>query len=294
MPERVTLVGAGLMGRALGLAWLQASVEVAVWNRTAENCLPLVASGAGLASSLAEAVSFSDVTVLVVADTEVAIRVLRDQGPPEGLAGKTVLNLSTGTPDSAKRLADLVVELGGSPLEGVISGYPSDIGTSRAMIQCSGPNEGWAATEGLLTLLAPSATTLVGSDIGMASVVDVIQTGYVYTNAISGFLEGAALAKAHGLTVTSLLPGVDLMIDLLRTSVREAAAQIDNSDFSTADATVDIYLAAIRLWRETARESGVWTSHMDAIVTHLERAQQSGLGPQGFFSEVESMARLSI
>src|SRR5437879_11244168 len=94
----VTVVGAGVMGSALAAAFLAGERPVTVWNRTSSRAEPLREAGAALADSLADAVRASDVTVMCVADQAAAAELLDQTDVRAGLRGKTLVQLTTGTP----------------------------------------------------------------------------------------------------------------------------------------------------------------------------------------------------
>lgn len=102
MNEPVTVIGLGPMGRAMTGALLDAGHPVTVWNRTASRADGVVARGAVLAASPAEAVRASEVVVLSLTDYQAMYDVL---GPVEDLSGTVLVNLSSDSPETTRAAA---------------------------------------------------------------------------------------------------------------------------------------------------------------------------------------------
>ena len=64
----VAVIGLGLMGQALGRAFLEAGHPTIVWNRTTAKADPLVADGARLASTIGDALASASLTIVCVTD----------------------------------------------------------------------------------------------------------------------------------------------------------------------------------------------------------------------------------
>ena len=78
MRDKVTVIGLGNMGAALASALVKSGREVTVWNRTSAKAAPLVAEGARLAPTIADAIAASDVIVICVFSYDNAEAALAD------------------------------------------------------------------------------------------------------------------------------------------------------------------------------------------------------------------------
>ncbi|MGC1613787.1 MAG: NAD(P)-dependent oxidoreductase [Candidatus Acidiferrum sp.] len=111
--SKVGLIGLGLMGQPMGLNLIKAGFSLTVWNRTTSRADSLVAAGAKLANSAAEAASASDVLITIVSDPPALEEVL--WGPPDSgksagaLAalhpGSIYIDSSTVSPALARKIA---------------------------------------------------------------------------------------------------------------------------------------------------------------------------------------------
>ena len=147
-PKQVTLVGAGNMGAALGHALVKAGMGVTVWNRTRHRAQveALVEAGARFEADVGAALAHSDGAVMVcLLDYDTMYRIL---GPvASGVEGKTVINLTTGTPRQGRDAAGWFKGRGASRyFEGSILGLPSTVGTPTATLPAaplSLPSRSW-------------------------------------------------------------------------------------------------------------------------------------------------------
>src|SRR5262245_48934826 len=100
----VSLIGSGAMGSALGRALLAGGHTLTVWNRTVEKTRALVAQGAGAAVTFPMALEASPVILVCVADYAATRNLLNGANVAAALAGRTLIQLSTGTPREAREM----------------------------------------------------------------------------------------------------------------------------------------------------------------------------------------------
>jgi 3-hydroxyisobutyrate dehydrogenase-like beta-hydroxyacid dehydrogenase len=94
------VLGLGDMGSALARAFLANRHSVTVWNRSESKTAPLVHAGARQAKSVEDAAAASDVIVVCVIDYAVSNSLLDSPAVLQKLRGKTVVQLTSGTPNS--------------------------------------------------------------------------------------------------------------------------------------------------------------------------------------------------
>ena len=110
---RITVLGMGNMGRAFAARAVQTGHQTTVWNRTPGRVADLVASGAIESNTSTEAVAGADAVLVVLADDAAVLDVcLGDDGVLASLEPHAVFaNVSTVSPDTARRLAELGPEV---------------------------------------------------------------------------------------------------------------------------------------------------------------------------------------
>ena len=83
-PQKIGLIGLGLMGRPMCQNLLKAGFPLVVWNRTASRADSLVAAGARLAASPKEAAAAADILITIVSDPPALEEVLWSSDPKSG------------------------------------------------------------------------------------------------------------------------------------------------------------------------------------------------------------------
>ncbi|MDX1422885.1 MAG: NAD(P)-binding domain-containing protein, partial [Kiloniellales bacterium] len=117
--QSISLIGLGVMGSALARVLLENGYDLTVWNRSPEKAAPHVKAGARLARSASEAIAASTTVVTCIrthGDTRALLEA--DAG---SLAGKTIVELSTGDAREAEALMAWVRSQGADCLIGMIS-----------------------------------------------------------------------------------------------------------------------------------------------------------------------------
>lgn len=106
----VSVIGLGALGTAVTNVLLTAGHAVTVWNRTSARAEAAEHEGARRAGSAAEAAAASPVILLCLTDYDAVGEVLDAVLPVA--AGRTLVVLSTGSPDEARRAARLADQAG--------------------------------------------------------------------------------------------------------------------------------------------------------------------------------------
>jgi 3-hydroxyisobutyrate dehydrogenase-like beta-hydroxyacid dehydrogenase len=137
---RIAILGMGNMGRAFAARAIETGHQTTVWNRTPGRGAALVASGAIEASTSTAAAAGADAVLVVLADDAAVVEVCLDDGVLASLEPDAVFaNVSTVSPETARRLAELGPE--GRVLDAPVMGSPSMIarGLGRFLIGGAAP-----------------------------------------------------------------------------------------------------------------------------------------------------------
>ncbi|GLO55093.1 hypothetical protein PPUJ20066_11290 [Pseudomonas putida] len=285
MSKTVTVIGTGLMGSAFANTLLKAGTKVTVWDGRPEAAAGVVANGATLAPSFAEAVNASEVVLSIISSASGGIALFKDHVSKLDLSNRYVINLSTSMPEDGEAFRSVVENSGGKFINAAITSYPDLIGGPYTIVQYSGKPEVWAEVESTMKPVAPQATLYTGEDLAVPSTVDAAMTGSFYAVGLAGFLEAAAYAKTHGVNASQLSDFADKCIDLLRYKVQKSIKEIEANDFTTIQATVDVYLDAVIQWRDALRASGLRASLISAVADDLTETQKAGHGNLGFCAQ---------
>lgn len=280
---RYSVIGTGLMGSAVARALVTAGHPTSVWNRTASRTEPLAAAGVTVHATVGSAIEASDAVILMLLDIDSALDVLG--GNVDALAGKSIINLMSGTPSIAYDLAKQVAGVGGRYLDGTVQCYPSDIGGSESLINLSGDAAVWESHRAALAAIA-GRSTYVGEDPGAASILDAALAGTFYTTALGAFCEALAFLRNNGIDPTRPEASLDYWLELFTLQANHLVRALAAEEFGTAEATLGIYLGAMRQWRDTMLMAGQRGTIMTAALRNLEIAEAAGHGESGFVAQV--------
>ncbi|WP_433788789.1 NAD(P)-dependent oxidoreductase [Actinoplanes sp. CA-252034] len=274
----VTVLGAGPMGRALARALLRHDHHTTVWNRTAGRAAALAADHARLADTAEEAVAASRLVLPCVIDHAA----LRDIITPVAatLRGRTLVNLTTGTPAEAREIAEWAARHGIDYLDGVIMTPAGTIGGPGAVILYSGPEHLYQAH--LPTLRALGGTALhLGDEAGRAAGYDVALLDLFWT-AMSGLVHAFALARAEGITATELAPHARGISDLLPAIIDDFAGRLDDDRFDGDVSDLRSAVAGMINVLRSAQAHRLDTGILEAALTTARRPVEAGYGADSF------------
>lgn len=281
----VTVLGLGFMGTALAAALLDGGHPTTVWNRTPGKAEPLVARGATHAESVADAVSASPVAIVCVLDYDAAREVLAAAG--DGLAGRTVVNLTNGTPKDARDMAAWVAGKGARYLDGGIMAVPAMIGGPGSLVLCSGSADAFETFEPVLRRLG--SARYLGEDPGLASLHDLALLSGMY-GLFGGFLHAVALVGTEGVRATEftsslLIPWLEAMM----TSLPKLAAQVDAREHASTESNLAMQAVAVANIIEASRSQGIQADLMEPIRELIERRVARTGGMEEVSAVVEKM-----
>lgn len=120
----VALIGTGIMGEPMGRNLLRAGFPLTVHTRTRSRADRLLAEGAGWAQDSADAARRAEFVISVVSDSpDVEAVYLGEAGVCHGVRGGTVcIDMSTVSPDTARRVEAEIRRRGGAFIDAPVSG----------------------------------------------------------------------------------------------------------------------------------------------------------------------------
>ncbi|OCB50123.1 6-phosphogluconate dehydrogenase [Mycobacterium vulneris] len=271
----VSVLGLGPMGQALAGALVAANLRTTVWNRTPAKAQALRARGAVPADTPAEAVVASDLILVNVVDQAAADAVLEAAG--DAVAGRVVVGLSSDVPDSAQRTEELVTARGGRYLDGAIMTPTDTIGTPGASILFAGPRDLFETHRPVFDALA--TVSWVGEDIGRAAAFDMALLDVFWTS-VSGFVHALAMAGAHGIAPTELLPHANNIAAILPPIFGEIADRVETDRHTDPSASVSSVAASVRHLIAASRAAGLDAGALEAFRGYVDAAVDAGHGAE--------------
>ncbi|MBC7276789.1 NAD(P)-binding domain-containing protein [Nocardioides sp.] len=283
-PTDVSVLGLGAMGSALATALLDAGRSVTVWNRTPGRATDLSGRGADAAHSAREAVLASPVIIACLLKRSSVEETL---GPVAGeLRGRTLVNVTTTTPNESRELAAWAAEHGIDYLDGAIMAVPSMIGSRAAQIFYSGSR---AAYEALLPMLEVWATSeFHGEDAGRASLVDLAILSGMY-QMFTGFFHGAAMVAAMGMSASEFAARQAPFLAAMTEELADYAKVIDGGDYTVAGQQSLEFSDLSHIVR-ASEEEGVDPAPIAEVQALISGQIAAGHGAEGFARLYESLA----
>jgi 3-hydroxyisobutyrate dehydrogenase-like beta-hydroxyacid dehydrogenase len=279
MMKSVTVIGLGPMGSAMADAYLRAGYDVTVWNRTPARADELVTQGARRAGSVAAALAANELVVLSLTDYD-AMDAILAQAPEAALAGRTLANLTSDTPDRARRAAAWLAGRGAVQITGGVQVPPPGIGTPDAMTYYSGPEDAVEAHRAALEVL--TGIDYLGADHGLAALYYQIGIDMFWT-ALLGYLHGQAVAEANGISAEAFLPRAVKTMDL-RYFLEFYAPRIAAGHHEGDVDRVSMGVASLEHVLRTTQESGVDDSLPAAALEIFRRGVTAGHGQDSLTS----------
>jgi 3-hydroxyisobutyrate dehydrogenase-like beta-hydroxyacid dehydrogenase len=261
--------------------------QVTVWNRTAARVQPLVALGAEGAASLVDAVRASSIILVCIDNYAVTRQILEAGNVFENLAGRTLIQLSTGTPREARE-SEVWLRVGGVEyIDGAILGGPAAIGTANALILFGGPKAVYEHCEPLLKSLGGDLRYL-GENIGAPAALDLAWLCQRL---------GLFLGLAHGaLLCETEKVGMDLYASMFPEGDRARAfAEIIHANtYENPSASLAVWYAAFQRILGQARDAGIGSEIPDLAVRLFKRAVESGHGSEDVAALIKVLRKQCI
>ena len=268
--SEITIIGLGAMGMAIARRLIDQGCELTVWNRSVDKASALAQAGASVADSLPQAIAASP-RILVCIHGYGSTRALLDEAEIIPLlSGRTLLQLSTGTPAEARAADSWVQAQGGRYLDGAIMVYPPTIGSPEGQLLVSGPRDVYDDCAVYLAHLGGDIRYL-GDNIGAASALDMALVSRLVARTVA-IVYGIHICESEGVPLAQyadMYPPAD--------RAHHLAGIIDSGDFgNNIQSTVGTSLEASTAIGALARDLGISTEFPDFIQGLYQRAAAAG------------------
>jgi 3-hydroxyisobutyrate dehydrogenase-like beta-hydroxyacid dehydrogenase len=289
MKQPVCVLGAGRMGSSIVRTLLNIGYPTWVWNRTAARCEPLIAMGAKSGTKVEDVVGAAEIIFVNVLDYAASNALLNRADVAPLLAGKTVVQLTSGSPRLAREEAAWIGALGAEYLDGAVMATPDFIGRPEAALLYSGSRAAYETCEPALLALG-GQTRYIGEVPGQASALDTALLTQMW-GGLFGALQGMAVVQAEDLeleTFRSQLLAFKPVVDaaLLDLVDRTASRRFAGDDKTLA--SLGAHYSAFQHLLETCEEQG-----LDAALPHaMDRFFRWALAQNGASADFASLAPL--
>lgn len=284
----VTVIGLGPMGQAMTRTLLAAGHPVTVWNRTAGRADGVVADGATLAATPVEAVEASDLVILSLTDYQAMYDILG--GATASLANRTLVNLSSDTPDRSREAAAWAAGHGAGFLTGGAMVPAPMVGTEAAYVYYSG--RGRVLEDHLAALALLGTPKYLGEDPGLAQMMYQAQLA-VFLTTLSGLMHATAMLGTAGMKAEEALPellsSADSIGDILRAGEENPGTALDAGEHPGDLSTVTMMGATSDHIVETSTSLRLDLALPLAVQAHYRRAIENGHGGDNWTRIIDSI-----
>ena len=269
----ITVIGLGLMGTALARAIQRAGHDLTVWNRSPAKMQPFINDGVSGASDVVSAIAASPVILICIDNYAVTNAMLRTDAVAPLLAGRTVVQLSTGTPKEAHGASEWMTAHQALYLDGAILAGPKNIGTGDAQILLSGNDAAYQQAGKMLECLGGTVRYL-GTNVRAASALDLawLTTYYCQFMAV---IHAANLLKSEDVELDDF---ITLIPD--QPGVQRYAQIIREESFDKCTATLQVWGAALHHIQEQGVDAHINTEIPDFIASFFKKATDAGYGQE--------------
>ena len=191
--KNISVIGLGSMGFALAETLLKANFNISVWNRTSSKAQKLENKGVNICSTPNEAFKNSQFIVASLSNYEAWNNIIDSNQIDMDLSGKTIIQLTTGSIEEVTALNDWVKKYNGDLLEGIISCFPSQIGTEESLILLAGSDNSINNCKDIISILSPQYKNLGSNLIAPTVLSRAFLSGAL--GGLIGMMNGAVLCQ---------------------------------------------------------------------------------------------------
>lgn len=269
----VTVVGLGAMGSAVANSLLQQGLQVTVWNRSAGKCHSLHKKGASVAATPADAIAASPMVIISVLDYPAVKSILENANPD--MAGRTLINITNGTPAEARSLAEWATSRNADYLDGGVMVTPEMIGGPDTLIFYSGSKAIFDSHADLLHKIG--GPLYLGDNIALAAIHDLAMLSSMF-GMFSGYIHAAALLRSENIAVTEVTPMIMSLLNAMIELFPQTAREIDTGNFPPPSSNNAMMATALKKIIVGSAEQGVSADLMRPISQLFDEAVTASFG----------------
>jgi 3-hydroxyisobutyrate dehydrogenase-like beta-hydroxyacid dehydrogenase len=190
---KISVIGLGLMGKAIAARLQAANFSVTGWNRSAHR-LPAPASG--LRASTAPEITAAADTLLLTLSDAAAIDETLFSTPGVSTNAKMVVQTGTISPAESRGLGDRIADAGGRYLEAPVLGSLPEAAAGRLIIMAGGSEKDFEYCRPVLEALGPEPRLIGGTGQGAAL---KLAMNHLIAGLTAAFSASLGLVRAEGI-----------------------------------------------------------------------------------------------
>jgi 3-hydroxyisobutyrate dehydrogenase-like beta-hydroxyacid dehydrogenase len=266
------------MGAAIANTMVREGHDVTVWNRSVEKSAPF-AGRAVIAPTVLDAVASSDIIFVCVLNYEASDEMLRTPEVTAALAGKTLVQFSSGTPERARDAGRWASDHGVSYLDCTMSGGPHQIGNDLGTFFYTGRRELFDALRDVLAPLI-GTSTYCGEELGYAAALDFARLG-AFTGVLVVLANVVSLLASEGVSVDEFVPSLSIFNQEF---LEGAVTALIADEYPLGSATLTTWHAWAEQFIESELDAGVDPGVAGVVRDSLGRAIERGHGGDDIYA----------
>lgn len=274
--KNVTVIGLGSMGATLARVLLKKGYQVTVWNRSIEKAESLLEDGVIVATSVASAISASEVSIICLSDYKASISILDSKEVKHALSGRVLIELSTGSPQQARDNELWAQENNVEYLDGAIAASPLQMGNSEATIFTSGSLKAYKQSEQILKCLAGNVPYL-GEQVSAASSTDLAFLSYLFGSYL-GFFHAARILESDGLRIDDFGSMIAHVSQVVGEVIKYESEVIQTGTYDNPQSSINMCMTTVELFMVQAQEAKINNEFPLFAQGLFKRALDAGYG----------------
>jgi 3-hydroxyisobutyrate dehydrogenase-like beta-hydroxyacid dehydrogenase len=272
--KKATVIGLGQMGTTLAKLLMRENYNVTVWNRTKQKADALVKEGATFVSDVADAIKASNIIVVCVLDYSATKDILFKQDVTSILSGKTIIQLTTGSPDDARELEVWTNQQGAYYIDGAIQVAPEQMARPDTTIFVSGKKDAFNITEAVLKIFGGNIKYL-GEKVSAAAAMDLASLSYLY-GSLLGFFHAVSISEAEGFPAGLLGNIIREVTPGFTEFMQHEAGVIESGNFAITQSPLSISVEATQRILRSSQSYKINTEVAELSASFFLRAKVAG------------------
>jgi len=269
---KISLIGIGLMGQALGEHLISQDQQLTLFNRSPDKTNQLQQQGALIAPSAQEAVINSEFCILMLSDAN-AINEVLDSISSESYKNTTIIQMGTIAPNESRSISKRITDHQGHYIECPVLGSLPEARTGSLILMAGGSDDDYQLALPLLNLIGKDPQHI--GDIGQGATVKLAMNQLI-AGLTSSFALSLALVEKEGIEIEQFMkivrdsalyaPTFDKKLD------RMLERNFSNPNFPTKHLSKDT-----KLFLSVAQQLGLETCALEGIDQLLDKTLEQGL-----------------
>lgn len=283
MVNTVGVIGLGNMGRGMALSLQRGGYKVIGTDALEATRRSLAGQGVDVGESIAEVAARADVIVLSLPTADIVSAVVSGTGGllESARPGTLVIDTSTSHPQTTRRLAEQLAQLGMSMIDAPVSGGPKGALTGQLTMVIGGTDADVARAEPVLAAMSAKRVHVGGVGAGHVAKIanNLLCAAHLITAA-----EVTRLAQEAGVSTERLLEGINAGSGRSGVTQMNFPTWILNGAFNSGF-TMKLMRKDVRLAQELIGQTGL-TLPLSAEVARLWALSAQTLGDDEDFNRI--------